>query len=104
MDRKVPLIWFLFLFIIQASFAEVTIFLKNGDRISGKWQGGNNQKIHLNVDNQHIHFQVTTIESIVFNSTDVSAIARRYLRNGDLFNQRGLIQEAKSLYQKALEE
>ena len=104
MGKRLFFVWFSFLFITQPILAQVSIFFKNGDNISGEWIGGDNQKIHLKIDNQEVRFQVSTIESILFKTSEINANARKYLKNGDLFNQRGLTQEAKSLYQKSLEE
>ena len=104
MGKRLFFVWFSFLFITQPILAQVSIFFKNGDNISGEWIGGDNQKIYLKIDNQEVRFQVSTIESILFKTSEINANARKYLKNGDLFNQRGLTQEAKSLYQKSLEE
>ena len=104
MNKRLFFVWLSFFFIIQPIPSQVSIFLKNGDSISGEWIGGDNQKVYLEIDNQQVYFQVSTIESIMFKPSEVNSNARKYLKNGDLFNQRGLTQEAKSLYQKSLEE
>ena len=104
MNKRLFFVWLSFFFIIQPIPSQVSIFLKNGDSISGEWIGGDNQKVYLEIDNQQVYFQVSTIESIMFKPSEVNSNARKYLKNGNLFNQRGLTQEAKSLYQKSLEE
>ena len=106
MNRRFKQISFLTIFIAHLSLAQVdvVVFMKNGDRISGQWRGGGEREIHLQVGNQRMNFQVSEVESVAFAADSVSVAAHRYLRNADVFYQRGLLQEAKSLYQKVLEE
>ena len=105
-NRQFKQILLLTIFIAHLSLAQtdVVVFMKNGDRISGQWRGGGEREIRLQVGKQRMNFQVSEVESVAFAADSVSVAAHRYLRNADVFYQRGLLQEAKSLYQKALEE
>ena len=85
-----------------------TIYLKNGDRITGTWLGADDTSARIEIlNNQKLSIPLNDVNNIRFTddlSLTPDALAEKYFRNGEALLELGLREEAKRKFQAAIEE
>ena len=103
------LIWFALILCPGVGYGQqyASIYLDNGDRITGRWLGADEQSAHIEINNQRLSVPLGEIKNIV-PVGDLrlipNATAEKYFSNGVDLLELGLREEAKKRFQAAIEE
>ena len=83
-----------------------SIYLKSGDRISGRWLGSDSQVARINFHNQELSISLGDVNTIRFGD-DLRLIpdadAEKHFRNGEGLLELGLREAAKKKFRQAIE-
>jgi tetratricopeptide (TPR) repeat protein len=92
----------------NAAYSEqyASIYLKSGDRITGRWLGSDSQAARINFHNQELSIPLDDVNAIRFGdnlSLIPDADAEKHFRNGEALLELGLREEAKQKFRAAIE-
>ena len=84
-----------------------SVYLKNGDRLTGRWFGADDQSARIEWNGQRLSIPIGDVNTIAF-ANDLNlipdALAEKYFRNGEAFLELGMREEAKRRFMAAIEE
>lgn len=84
-----------------------TVYLKNGDRLTGHWLSSDDKAIHIAFQEKEITIDLDEISTLRF-VTDFSLVpdaqAEKHFRNGEALLELGLRERAKRQFEAAIEE
>ena len=90
-------------FFVNFSYGEtpVSIYLKNGDRITGRWLNADKRIIKINFNGQEMSVSLDEISSISITSNTIS---EKYLKNAEDLLKLGLRNQARKLFELSIQE
>ena len=90
-------------FFVNISYGEtpVSIYLKNGDRITGRWLNADNRIIKIDFNGQEMSVSLDEISSISITSNTIS---EKYLKNAEDLLKLGLRNQARKLFELSIQE
>ena len=84
-----------------------SVYLKNGDRLTGRWLASDDKRIQIVFQKKKLEISIDEITTIRF-ATDLSLVpdaqAEKHFRNGKALLELGLDEEAKKQFKAAIEE
>ena len=91
------------LFFASISYGEtpVSIYLRNGDRITGRWLNADNRIIKIDFNGQEMSVSLDEISSISITSNTIS---EKYLKNAEDLLKLGLRNQARKLFELSIQE
>ena len=91
------------LFFASISYGEtpVSIYLRNGDRITGRWLNADNRIIKIEFNGQEMSVSLDEISSISITSNTIS---EKYLKNAEDLLKLGLRNQARRLFELSIQE
>ncbi|MBD70990.1 hypothetical protein CMK21_12835 [Candidatus Poribacteria bacterium] len=91
------------LFFASISYGEtpVSIYLRNGDRITGRWLNADNRIIKIDFNGQEMSVSLDEISSISITSNTIS---EKYLKNAEDLLKLGLRNQARRLFELSIQE
>ncbi len=92
----------------NAAYSEeyASIYLKSGDRITGRWLGSDSHAARIDVHNQELSIPLDDVKTIRFGDDRrliPDADAEKHFRNGEALLELGLREEAKQKFRAAIE-
>ena len=90
-------------FFVNISYGEtpVSIYLRNGDRITGRWLNADNRIIKIDFNGQEMSVSLDEISSISITSNTIS---EKYLKNAEDLLKLGLRNQARKLFELSIQE
>ena len=90
-------------FFVNISYGEtpVSIYLRNGDRITGRWLNADNRIIKIDFNGQEMSVSLDEISSISITSNTIS---EKYLKNAEDLLKLGLRNQARRLFELSIQE
>ncbi|MCS5612533.1 MAG: tetratricopeptide repeat protein [Candidatus Poribacteria bacterium] len=90
-------------FFVNFSYGEtpVSIYLRNGDRITGRWLNADNRIIKIDFNGQEMSVSLDEISSISITSNTIS---EKYLKNAEDLLKLGLRNQARKLFELSIQE
>ena len=79
----------------------VSIYLRNGDRITGRWLNADNRIIKIDFNGQEMSVSLDEISSISITSNTIS---EKYLKNAEDLLKLGLRNQARKLFELSIQE
>ena len=91
------------LFFASISYGEtpISIYLRNGDRITGRWLNADNRIIKIDFNGQEMSVSLDEISSISITSNTIS---EKYLKNAEDLLKLGLRNQARRLFELSIQE
>ncbi len=105
---KQVLIWLILILCAGVGYSQqyASIYLKNGDRLRGRWLGADEKSARIEVYNQRLSIPFREIINITpFDDLRLipDAIAAKHFRDGEAFLQLGMREKAKNHFMAAIE-
>ena len=90
-------------FFVNISYGEtpVSIYLRNGDRITGRWLNADNRIIKIDFNGQEMSVSLDEISSISITSNTIS---EKHLKNAEDLLKLGLRNQARKLFELSIQE
>ena len=85
----------------------ISIYLENGDHLKGRWLGGNEKSIQIEVYNQRLSIpfgEIVYITAFEDSRTIPDEAAEKHFLNGQAFLQLDMYERAKASFMKAIDE
>ncbi|HIM10434.1 TPA: tetratricopeptide repeat protein [Candidatus Poribacteria bacterium] len=79
----------------------VSIYLRNGDRITGRWLNADNRTIEIEFNGQKMSVSLDEISHISITS---NAVSEKYLQNAEDLLKLGLREQARKLFELSIQE